>query len=584
MPNRLAGKIQALKPLQIFATTVLAFFLAAGDVVEIIPAFEPYLDNPLFIYFHYAHGGQAIGVALFAALLVSPLLGWFFLAVFSLAHLPYFYLTFPANFHEHLTMVFEVMVGAACVGVAGRLQGALRGAKKAAKQMEHLAGHDALTGLANRSLFAEQTHQAMAAARRDQTRLAVLFIDLDGFKDINDNLGHLVGDEVLIDIARRLQSGAREGDLVARLGGDEFALVVRDLSSVDDSAWFVKRVIEQFYQPIHIDSHEIHISLSIGIAPYPSSIDTYQLSDSAQLLSHADTAMYRAKSLGRSNFEFYDRSMSEEITNRLVLVNDLHQAMALDQLTLLYQPQVDMRTGRIVGAEALLRWNHPEKGLLSPGAFLAAAETSGLMAQIDNWVIETACAQNLAWQRLDLPPVRVAVNLSPLQLRRQPIVEIVAKALEETGLNPHHLDLELTENVLMEDLKDAAGELRRLQELGVTVSVDDFGTGYSSLSLLQQFKVDRLKIDRSFVQDIHLGGDSRTICEAVIKLGHSLGAKVLAEGIEMREEFNYLLALDCDESQGYYHSKPVPADIFARLLREDAKSMTQSQSDLQAKL
>jgi diguanylate cyclase (GGDEF)-like protein/PAS domain S-box-containing protein len=433
-------------------------------------------------------------------------------------------------------------------------------------ELEFQAGHDALTGLANRSLLRDRLDQAIAYASRYHHPVWVVFIDLDRFKFVNDTLGHKAGDLLLTTISERLQSVVRTTDTVARLGGDEFIVLLSERADETLATGVVQRIMEVVARPLRIDEHEFFLTCSIGIAVYPADGDDPEL-----LIQHADIAMYRAKETGRSNFQFYTSAMNEGALERLRIEGDLRTALERGEFLLHYQPQVDLSSGRIVGMEALIRWQHPELGLVAPGRFIALAEETGLIVPIGAWVLRTACAQNKVWQRAGFNDLRIAVNLSPRQFAQQDLAKSIAAALEETGLDPQYLEIELTESLVMTDVERAIGILRDLKGLGVKLSIDDFGTGYSSLSYLKRFPIDVLKIDQSFVRDMTLDPDDAAIVSLIISLAHSLRLQVIAEGVETEEQLAYLRHHDCDQMQGYYFSRPVAAADFELMLRQGKK-------------
>ena len=439
-------------------------------------------------------------------------------------------------------------------------------------QVRELAYYDSLTGLPNRLSYKERLAYALEQASRNQKLVAAFFIDLDHFSRINDTLGHEVGDQLLRHVASRLRSCCREREdevgpamatlapEVARLGGDEFTVIMPGLHDPQDAAKLARRLISSFAHPIRVDEHEIFINASIGIAIYP-----YDGEDLDTLLMHADTAMYKAKEQGGNSYQAYSRSMNATALQRLTLENSLRRALEREEFEVHYQPIVDAVTGSPVSAEALVRWRHPDLGLLLPSEFIALAEENGLIVPLGEWVMRTACAQNLAWQRAGLTPVRVVVNLSSRQLTRA-MTDGVVRILRETGLDSRYLGLELTETVLVNHQKEGTDVLHALRAMGLHLSVDDFGTGYSSFSYLKHFPLDTLKIDRAFIRDITSDPDDAAISTAIIALGHALGLTVTAEGVETDAHVKLLREQGCDEMQGYFFSRPVTADRFAELL------------------
>jgi diguanylate cyclase (GGDEF)-like protein/PAS domain S-box-containing protein len=436
-------------------------------------------------------------------------------------------------------------------------------------RIELQANFDTLTGLANRSLLNDRLSQAIRAASGYGTRLAVAFVDLDRFKYINDSLGHHVGDELLRAMANRLKATVRDSDTVARLGGDEFVLLINGHSDLESIATVLERMLAEISQPWTIPQGDFNVTCSIGVALYPDDGTTAET-----LLKHADSAMYRAKEKGRNNFQFFTAELNALITERLELENKLRRALEREQFTLTYQPRVDMRTRKIVGVEALLRWHLPEQEYVEPSRFIPVAEEIGLIVPIGKWVLRTACMQARAWLDQALPEVIMSVNVSARQFRQDNLVETIADVLRETGLPPRCLEIEITESTVMHDAEQFISMLDELSELGVQIALDDFGTGYSSLSYLKRFPVDRLKVDRSFVQDIATDADDATIVRTIIALGHNLGLKVVAEGVENELQIEYLQANGCDEMQGYYFGKPMSASELATFLRRDAGLFT----------
>ncbi len=436
--------------------------------------------------------------------------------------------------------------------------------KKYEASIEYLATHDALTSLPNRTLLADRLSQALAHAKRTERQVALLFLDLDRFKDVNDSFGHALGDALLQTVAERLQSSVREGDTVARQGGDEFLILLSDIERVEDIEFVAVKILHALAKPFHIDGRELFVSGSIGASVYPA-----DGADLETLLKHADTAMYRTKEEGGSGFRLYAREMSQRAIERIKMAGALRRALEQQQFELFYQPKVELQGGKIVGSEALIRWRHPDLGLVLPSRFIPMAEETGLIHAIGSWALKTACSQSKAWQEEGLTPFDVAVNLSAKQLKRGNLVKLVDEILRDTGLEGRYLELEITETMVMHDPERFIPILEALKELGVKLSVDDFGTGYSSLSYLKRLPFDRLKIDQSFVRDIATDANDAVIVQTVISLGHTLGLKVIAEGVETLEQLTFLCRHRCDDMQGYYSSRPVPAEQFGRLLREN---------------
>ncbi len=428
-------------------------------------------------------------------------------------------------------------------------------------QLRHLATHDALTGLPNRVLLDDRLAQAIAHADRDTQPFAVLVLDLDRFKLINDSFGHRSGDVVLNEVARRLQGLVRSIDTVARVGGDEFVLVVSPSAAPVDAEEIGKRANEALRAPIQLSGVDLHVSSSIGIAFYPTDGGSAE-----SVLAHADAAMYCATEHGRNNCKRFVSGMKSVVLERVSLESELHQALKLGQLELFYQPKVDTATGDIHSAEALIRWRHPQRGLIAPMQFIPLAEECGLIHEIGVWVLREACRQCAAWQRAGKLSLRVAVNVAASQFRRGDLLEQIRGALQEAQLDPRFLEIELTESAVMTDPEDSAAILEQLSRMGVLVSVDDFGTGYSSMSYLRRFPIDKLKIDRSFITDLATRSDDASIVQAIVSLAHGLRLKVVAEGVETMEQLKFLQSVGCDQYQGYHFSPPLPATEFAELV------------------
>jgi diguanylate cyclase (GGDEF)-like protein/PAS domain S-box-containing protein len=437
-------------------------------------------------------------------------------------------------------------------------------------EMSHLAQHDALTGLPNRLLLSDRLTQAVSLARRNQNQVALLFLDLDGFKHINDSLGHAIGDKLLQSVAARLSACVRKSDTVSRQGGDEFVILLLEIGHTADAAISATKILTELKRVHSIGEHRLHVTASIGISTYPENGE-----DAETLIKNADTAMYHAKEYGRNNYQFFQKEMNLQAVERQSLEGQLRYALEREELLLHYQPKINLKTGVITSVEALVRWRHPERGLLLPGQFLAIAEDSGLILGIGRWVLREACRQTRAWLDAGLPAVPVGVNISSLEFRSGHFFEGVQVALKDTRLDPQYLELELTETVLMRYAESTTSALAELKTIGVRLAVDDFGTGYSSLSYLTRFPIDTLKLDQSFVHDITASADDAIVVSAVISMGKSLKHTVIAEGVETQEQLAFLRAAGCDEGQGYYFSRPMVSHQFAKLLQA-GKSATVS--------
>ena len=445
--------------------------------------------------------------------------------------------------------------------------------KAAEKQIQFLAYYDALTGLPNRTLLQDRLTRALASARRRKDKVALLFLDLDRFKTINDSLGHSVGDLVLQQVAERLKKWAREQDTVARVGGDEFLIVLTAVKEPADAAVAAERLMNAMTAEFVAQGHSLGVGCSIGISIFPE-----HGAEGETLIKNADAAMYSAKETGCNNFQFFTKDMNAQAVERLALENGLRLALAQKELFLMYQPQIEIATGRITGLEALLRWQHPELGLVPPDKFIRIAENSGLIMPIGEWVLRTACSQTRKWQDEGLLAVPVAVNVSAVQFRQTGFCELIGRVLSETGLAPQYLELELTESLLLSNADTMFSVLQDLRAMGLKLAIDDFGTGYSSLSYLRQFPVGKLKIDRSFIRDIAVDPDDAAITTAIISLAKSLNLKVIAEGVEDEAQMTFLTAHRCDEIQGYYFSKPLTVDKVADKLRGDYPEHVRAQA------
>jgi diguanylate cyclase (GGDEF)-like protein len=437
--------------------------------------------------------------------------------------------------------------------------------KIAEQRIEYLATHDALTALPNRVMFSQLLNTTLLSARRYNRRFAVMFIDLDRFKFVNDTLGHEAGDRLLQEITVRFRHALRASDVLARLGGDEFVLLVQEARDEEDAAVAARKILSAAIKPFQLSGQECRVTASIGVAMYPAHGE-----DEAALMKNADSAMYYAKEQGKNNVQFYSADVQSHSLERLTLETQLRHALERGEFSLRYQAKVDLRRDAITGVEALLRWENPELGFVSPNHFIPIAEETGLIIAIGRWVLRTACAQNMAWQAQGLPPTCIAVNLSPKQFSNELLLQDIAQVLQETGMAPELLELEITEGMVIGDTEAAVELLCAIKKLGVRLAIDDFGTGYSSLGQLKNFPIDTLKVDRSFIRDVVSNNEDRAITEAIIAIGKTLSLTVIAEGVETAEQEAFLRSRACDEMQGYHFSKPVCAEEFAQLLQAQA--------------
>jgi diguanylate cyclase (GGDEF)-like protein/PAS domain S-box-containing protein len=437
----------------------------------------------------------------------------------------------------------------------------ITGIKQSQAQLAHLAHHDPLTDLPNRLLLNERLTHALARADRHKSKVAVIFFDLDNFKNINDSFGHPVGDQLLRQVADRLVGIVRTDDTVARIGGDEFVLLLEDLDKSEDAVIAADKIQSVFATPFELKEHVVRVTSSVGICLYPQ-----DGRNAATLLRNADAAMYRAKEDGRNTYRFYTEELTHNAFERVLLENNLREALEKEEMVLFYQPQVDLKSGKITGLEALIRWRHPDLGMVSPAKFISMAESSGLILPIGDWVLRTACNQAREWLDQGIDFGRVSVNIAGPQIQRGGLVDSVQRILQETDLPTSRLELEVTESFIMQQAENAIDQLHELREVGVTLAIDDFGTGYSSLSYLKRLPIQKLKIDQGFVQDIPDDANDMAISDAVIALGNSLGLTIIAEGVETRAQADFLRSAGCDEAQGYLYGRPVDADGTERLL------------------
>jgi diguanylate cyclase (GGDEF)-like protein len=436
--------------------------------------------------------------------------------------------------------------------------------KRAEEKIIHMAYHDGLTNLPNRLQFDQRLKESFEEAERTGARMAIIFFDLDRFKVINDTLGHYVGDQLLQYLSQKLKVYVKEKDLVARFGGDEFIILLTNIAHIDEAAQFAKGIPDILKEPFLFEDQELFVTASIGISLYPD-----DGTDPETLLKNADIAMYRSKEKGGNSYQYYHPEMNKRSMHRLSLEINLRKALERNEFKVYYQPFVDLRNGKIFGMEALVRWHHPEWGMISPAEFIPLAEETGLIIPIGNWVLKQSCLQNKQWQRAGFPSLRVSVNISAIQFHQPQFVQIIEETLEETGLDPTLLCLEITENVAMTNVPYIIETMQKLRTLGVFISIDDFGTGYSSFSYLKRFRVHTLKIDQSFIRDVTSDEENAAIVTALIAMAQQLKIKSLAEGVETQEQLDFLISQGCDEIQGYVFSKPIPANEFQYLLQEN---------------
>ncbi len=453
-----------------------------------------------------------------------------------------------------LSSVFEAHLQ----GPTQRLNESLR---QANAELTHLATHDPLTGLPNRALLADRIGQAIVEARKDASRFAVLFVDLDRFKFVNDSVGHRIGDALLRAAAHRINARLGRADTLARLGGDEFVVLLKAIGTPQRAADVARQIRRELETAFRIDVHELHISATIGICVYPTDGNSVDM-----LLTNADAAMYHAKQAGRDTFQFFTPEMNAFAQERLEIENGLRRALQNDEFVLHYQPKVDIGSGEVCAMEALVRWRHPTRGLVGPDVFIPVAEETGLIGPLGEWVLRTACRQNKAWQQAGLKPMRMAVNLSAKQFRQSRLLDFIRRTLDSTGLEARYLELELTESTVMSHPEESVRILQSLSSMGVHIAIDDFGTGYSSLAYLKRLPLDKLKVDRSFVKDLASNPDDASIVQAVISMAHSLRLKVIAEGVETVEQLELLRSLGCDQFQGFYFSAAVAAPEARRFM------------------
>ncbi|MBY0085287.1 EAL domain-containing protein [Brevibacillus sp. M2.1A] len=434
--------------------------------------------------------------------------------------------------------------------------------KQSEETIHHLAYHDALTDLPNRRMYVQQLSKEMMQAKRFQSNLAVLFLDLDRFKDVNDSFGHDVGDMLLIEAAKRLQACLKPGDVVARLGGDEFTIMQNQLQDRNEATALAEQIMYQLQRPFELDGHVFNVSCSIGIALYPQDGDNPE-----DLLKRADTALYTVKSRGKNGYDFFDPTMEAKSLERILMENEMRKAIEQEQFQIYYQPKIDIATSEMTGMEALVRWVHPELGIIPPNRFIPIAEETGMILALGEWILKQACKQNKIWHDEGYT-LKVSVNLSARQIYQKDLVEMIKDILQETKLSPNWLELEITESIFVK-MEEATAVLQQIREIGIQISIDDFGTGYSSFSYIKSLPVDTIKIDASFIRDIHHNQESQAIVKAIVTIAQSLNMNVIAEGIELHDQVAALKENGCDHGQGYLFSKPLPTDDFDQFLRQE---------------
>ena len=435
--------------------------------------------------------------------------------------------------------------------------------KQNEQRLELMAHYDILTNLPNRTLMYDRLTQALRLARRHRFTFAVLLLDIDRFKEVNDTLGHHIGDQLLVEASRRLVNCVRESDTVARMGGDEFLIILPEVTGARSAAQVAQKCLDALSSPFGLDGHDVFVSASIGITLYPT-----DSKDIHVLVKNADTAMYHAKAQGKNNYKFFTEDINKSTIERFVLESRFRRALEKLEFQLNYQPKINIDSGKITGMEALLRWYHPEQGNINPGLFIPLAEETGLVIQLSKWALKEACRQNKEWQDEGLPPLRISVNLSAKHFHEKDLPDLIVSVLEEAGLDPKYLMIEITESTIIENVEETIHILQKLRKMGIGISVDDFGTGYSSLNYLNRFPIDELKIDKSFIEGILKDHDSGKVISAIIALAHNLNLKVVAEGVETEEQFKFLRDGHCNEMQGYYLSRPLSSHDFRRLIEK----------------
>lgn len=445
-----------------------------------------------------------------------------------------------------------------------KLEQEVRDRELAEEKLSYLAYHDSLTNLPNRSFFHHSLDQILELNRRNPERVVVLFIDLDRFKQVNESFGHEMGDIVLQNVAERLRECTRVGDVLARLGGDEFGLIILDILEAKDVELMSQKILEKLLAPFLINKEKIFLTASIGISLSPENGETAQ-----DLMKNADIALYQAKALGKNNFQFSNAALQSFLLEQVKLGMDLRSALEKSEFELYYQPKIELKSGKVVGLEALLRWKHPDQTLTMPGKFIPLSEENGLILPIGDWVLKTACRQSKIWLDKGFPPMSIAINVSTRQFQRGDIIQDIINVIKELNLDPKYVEIEITESVLMQDIAKSIVSLHKLKSFGVTIAIDDFGTGYSSFNYLKRFDVDKIKIDQSFINGLSSSSNDSAIVKAIISMAHSLGIKVVAEGVERREQLNFLKTYLCDEIQGYYFGHPLPSEEVEHFLRSD---------------
>ncbi|MDR3478312.1 MAG: EAL domain-containing protein [Gammaproteobacteria bacterium] len=553
----------------------LSHLIALHTLSDAVMAFSCFIIATVVIYFFYKRKDVVLDSTIICLC--------FFIITFGVMHLVAIWTIWYADywflgFVKALAAVFSFVIAFQLVRALPwvlqlpspimlknaniKLEQEIRDRELAEEKLSYLAYHDSLTGLPNRSFFHHSLDQILELNKRNPQRVVVLFIDLDRFKQVNDSFSHEMGDIILQSVAERLRECIRIGDMLARLGGDEFGLIILDIIEAKDIELISQKILEKLLTPFLINREKIFLSASIGISLSPENGETAQ-----DLMKNADIALYQAKALGKNNFQFSNAALQSFLLEQVKLGMDLRAALEKGEFELYYQPKVELKSGRVIGLEALLRWKHPDKSLTMPSKFIPISEENGLIVPIGDWVLKTACQQSKTWLERGFPPISIAINVSARQFQKGDIIQDIINIIQELKLNPKYIEIEITEGVLMQDIAKSIVSLHKLKSFGVTVAIDDFGTGYSSFNYLKRFEVDKIKIDQSFINGLITSNNDSAIVKAIISMAHSLGIKVVAEGVETREQLDFLKIHMCDEIQGYYFGHPLPPDQIESFLR-----------------